>query len=322
MPTSQNLSSPPLITFIVTTYNLSSELVTECLKSIMALSLSKEQRQIIVVDDGSDLPAISELTVFANDMTYVYQPNQGLSVARNTGLKLATGRFIQFVDGDDCLIQPQYEHCLDIIRYHEPVDMVLFYASQLKDHPVDLSFDGPMTGADFMQKHNVRASACGYIFRADRLGDLRFTAGIFHEDEEFTPRLLLRVHNLYTTNAPAYFYRQRNGSIIHNKQTRDKRLQDAFGVILRLKAISKSFSKDSEPEKSAALDRRVAQLSMDYLVNVARLTRSYKKLGEGIDTLAQHGLYPLPDNHYTKKYTLFRHLIKSKMGRMALIAFL
>lgn len=51
----------PLISFIVTTYNLPIEYITECLKSVMRLSLNKREREIILVDDGSDLTPLNEL---------------------------------------------------------------------------------------------------------------------------------------------------------------------------------------------------------------------------------------------------------------------
>ena len=51
----------PLVTFIVTTYNLDAELLKECIESITRLSISIEDREIIVIDDGSDLPAINSL---------------------------------------------------------------------------------------------------------------------------------------------------------------------------------------------------------------------------------------------------------------------
>lgn len=309
-----------MISFIITTYNLPVEMLRECFDSIMALSLTREQREIILIDDGSETSPLYGLSTYADDIIYLRQPNSGLSVARNTGLKLATGKFIQFVDGDDSLIQADYEHCVDLIRYHEPVDMVMFFATQTKNHPVDFSCEGPMTGVNYMEANNVRAAAWGYVFRKECLGDLRFTQGIFHEDEEFTPQLLLRVKSLYVTKAKAYYYRKRNGSITHSlsKENKDKRLGDTLGVILRLKEIAGNC----EDNKRVALERRVAQLTMDYLVNIIRLTRSHDKLNEAIATLTGNGLYPLPDKHYTRKYALFRRLIQNKAGRVALMTLL
>lgn len=322
MQTTQNIPQQPLITFIVTIYNLPIKLIHECLDSIISLSLSKEQREIIVIDDGSDISQVNELVRYASDIIYVRQPNQGVSVARNLGIKIASGTFIQFIDGDDCLIQAEYEHCLDIIRYHEPVDMVLFYLSQSKKSPMDVYYEGPMTGVDYMENNNVRGSVCSYVFRAERLGDLHFTPGIVHgEDEEFTPQLLLRVRNLYTTQAKAYFYRNRNDSVSHkkSKQNIDDRINDTLKVILSLKNVASNNKDEKERE---AINRRVAQLSMDYIVNVIRLTRSFKRLHENINLLTEHQLYPLPNKTYTKKYVIFNKLIRSKVGRFILMALL
>lgn len=321
MSTSQTLSSRPLISFIITTYNIPGDLLCECLKSITALSLTREQREIIVIDDGSEISLVNELTEIADDIIYLRQPNRGLSSARNIGLQIANGVFIQFIDGDDCLLQASYEHCLDIIRYYEPVDMVLFLESQSKDNIIDVAFNGPMTGVQFMNTHNMRASACGYIFRADRLGTLRFTPGIYHEDEEFTPQLLLHMHDVYTTPAKAYYYRQRSGSITHtvDKKENNKRLNDILGVILHLQAIAQQ---DGDEERKEALTRRIAQLSMDYLVNVIWLTRSHRRLGDAIRLLRKHGLFPLPDKRYTRKYIIFSRLIQSRIGRIILMTLL
>ena len=50
-----------LISFIITTYNLPTEYLAECLKSILQLSLNPKEREIILVDDGSDLADINDL---------------------------------------------------------------------------------------------------------------------------------------------------------------------------------------------------------------------------------------------------------------------
>ena len=67
----QGLQKRPLISFIVTTYNLQPELLAECLDSIMALSLSDQEREVILVDDGSDIPAIMQLTDYQNNIIYI-----------------------------------------------------------------------------------------------------------------------------------------------------------------------------------------------------------------------------------------------------------
>ena len=106
----------PLVTFIITYYNLPVQMLCECINSIMALSLKPEEREILIIDDGSDVSPMNGLMQYGDEIIYVRQPNGGLSAARNKGIETATGQFLQFVDADDHLITTAYDHCLDIDR--------------------------------------------------------------------------------------------------------------------------------------------------------------------------------------------------------------
>lgn len=317
MPTAQTISSTPLITFIITAYNLPPDLLKTCVESIERLSLAMKEHEIILVDDGSDIPAIDNLPDHADHITYIRQAHQGLSAARNMGLRCATGQYIQFVDGDDYLIQAPYGHCLDIVRYQN-ADIVIFHETSNNKPSIPLEYDGPISGVTYMHRNNLRASTCGYIFRRSILGSLRFTSGRLHEDEEFTPQLMLRAERVFSTSAEAYFYRKRPESIMSKKSKRHvaKRLSDMVDIILKLQSVA-----NSGPEiDRVALNRRVAQLSMDYLYNTIKLTHSRKHLEEAVDTLRRHGLFPLPKKNYTKKYTTFRALVGNPIGRRILLA--
>lgn len=306
----------PLISFIIAAYNLPVEMLQECISHILKLSLSKEEREIIVIDDGSDVSPLNDLLDVRDRIIYLRQRNQGLSVARNTGIRLATGKYIQFVDGDDCLLNVPYEHCLDIARYHTP-DVVLFEATDTNQVEVPFTFEGPISGSSYMHNNNLRAAAWGYIFRRSILINLRFTPGILHEDEEFTPQLMLRAERVFVTNAKAYFYRQRKGSIINSSDKNHKlrRLADTERVIFHLQDVAETL-----PEiDRVALKRRVAQLSMDYLYNTIQLTRSNEHLEQAVEHLRKRGLFPLPDKDYTRKYKLFRKAANTKIGRRLLI---
>ena len=121
----------PLVTFIVTCYNLPVAMLCECIDSILALSLSPAEREIIVVDDGSESSPMNGLMPYGTDIIYVRQQNQGVSIARNNALRMAHGQFIQFVDGDDYLIREPYECCLDLIRNHPDAEVVMFDFTQI-----------------------------------------------------------------------------------------------------------------------------------------------------------------------------------------------
>ena len=301
----------PLVSFVLTYFNLPVKMLCECIDSILALSLEPYEREIIVIDDGSESSPMNDLMKYGQNIIYVRQQNQGLSSARNTGIQMATGDYLQFVDSDDLLAKAPYEHCLDIIRKNRP-EMVIFDFT--KTSPEDKSYkDSPFqSGSDYMRHQNIRGTACGYILRRSILGDLRFTPGIYHEDEEFTPQLLLRAETVCVTHAEAYIYRVRPNSIITGQDIRKKikKLDDMKGVLLRLNTMADRLPTNDK----TALQRRVAQLTMDYLYNIIQQTRSRHYLDRKIAELRKIGLFPLPDKDYTTKYTWFRRLTNSSKG--------
>ena len=311
--TQSNTSTPPLVTFIVAYYNLPVTMLCQCLDSILALSLSNAEREIIVIDDGSDDNPLPSLGRYLDDIIYVRQRNCGLSEARNRGIQIASGQYVQFVDADDYLLRIPYEHCLDLVRYQKS-DVVMFDLTDDSEASptADFNSDDLKSGTEYLSHHNLHASACGYLFRRAILGQLRFTPGILHEDEEFTPQLLLRAETVASTNAQAYYYRRRPHSITTENDPRRvvRRLNDSLQVILKLNRIA-----DTLPtSERLALSRRVAQLTMDYVYNIIVQTRSRHYLDRKLAYLRKAGLFPLPDRDYTTKYKWFRRLTNSSMG--------
>jgi glycosyltransferase involved in cell wall biosynthesis len=306
-----------LVSFIIPFYNVPLDLLRQCLDSILALSLHPAERELILVDDGSDQSPLFQLQAYLPSIIYLRQPNGGLSSARNTGLRMASGRYVQFVDADDMLVNAAYDHCLDLVRYSQP-DMVMFDLTDKQPTKTAVFDDMPqMNGTYLLRHHNIRGSACGYLFRRKILGELRFTNGIYHEDEEFTPLLLLRADTVVSTNAQAYFYRKREGSIITASSMRHRlrRLSDAQQVLFRLQHTADTLPADAR----LALQRRVHQLTMDYIYNVILLTNSRHYLNRKLDELKRRNIYPLPNREYTHKYTWFRRMANSRVGLTVLM---
>ena len=73
----------PLVSFILTYYNQPVQMLCECINSILALSLQPNEREIIVVDDGSNVSPMNGLMQYGDELVYVRQKNSGLSMARN-----------------------------------------------------------------------------------------------------------------------------------------------------------------------------------------------------------------------------------------------
>lgn len=311
----------PLVSFIITTSKHQKEYLVECIKSILQLSLNPKEREIILIDDGSDICPLNDLAEYLPNIIYLRQPNQGVSVARNYGMKIATGKYIQFIDGDDYILKAAYEHCLDIVRYHQP-DIVTFnYCKNNKNIEPSYELPTPVTGTDFLNNNNLHGAAWSYIFRHSIVGSLQFTPGIVYgEDEEFTPQLFLRAERIFKINTEAYFYRDNKNSVSHqyHKEKIQLHMDNSMEVLLHLQQL---LDKIPVAERQA-LNRRIAQLTMDYLYNNIRLNHSLISLNKCIKQLRSHGLYPLPDKDYTKKYTMFRKAISTYLGRIGLLLFI
>ena len=284
----------PLISFVVTYYNEPYALLRACIESILALNLSPDEAEMLVVEDGVEHKVEDEVHALSPLVNYVCQEHAGLSVARNTGISHSHGTYIQFVDADDCLEPLAYAAVLEHLRSQED-DAVMFRMTTKQGRQGGQLSCQKTTGEDFLLRHNLRAAAWGYAFRREILGNLRFSPGLLHEDELFTPQLLLRVKTLRLLDVKAYFYRQREGTITHAKspETVKKRLDDIFSIIIALRSLEQPL-----------LNRRIRQLTVDYIQNTWMLTRSHSELQQRCSQLRSEGLLPLPIRMYSLRYFL------------------
>lgn len=91
----------PLVSIIIPAYN-AEKFITEAIDS--SVNQTWPNKEIIVIDDGSSDNTLHVAQQYAADCVKVYsQSNRGASVARNKGLSLAKGKYIQFLDADDIL---------------------------------------------------------------------------------------------------------------------------------------------------------------------------------------------------------------------------
>lgn len=288
----------PLISFIVASYNTPDTLLQECVNSIISINVSKE---ILIVDDGSEKAVVSNVSCCK-----VYRiEHSGLSAARNFALKKASGIYVQFVDADDYLFSDVYIKILEH-AVNNDLDMISFaFSNRRKSHLTN--FSSVMTGAEYMLHNNIHGAACMFVFKRTILDSLRFTNGIYHEDEEFTPLLMLKATRFEKTDSIAYFYRMHANTITTscNEEHIIKRLNDNLLVILNLQEWANDIS-DMLSKK--ALTRRIDQLCMDYLYNIVRLRKT--ELKSRLSDLRENGLFPLPLKFYTLKYYLFALVTK------------
>ncbi|MGK6317780.1 glycosyltransferase [Neorhizobium sp. DT-125] len=89
----------PVVSIVMPTYNR-GELISGAIKSV--LSQTYRNFQLIIVDDGSRDDTRSVVEGFNDSrIIYIWQENQGVSAARNTGLRAATGEYVAYIDSDN-----------------------------------------------------------------------------------------------------------------------------------------------------------------------------------------------------------------------------
>ena len=92
-----------LFSVIIPIYNC-EEYLEECVDSVLGQTIGSEKIEIILVNDGStdnSAEICKEYEKKYNNILYIEQKNQGVSAARNNGLKHASGELINFIDSDD-----------------------------------------------------------------------------------------------------------------------------------------------------------------------------------------------------------------------------
>jgi glycosyltransferase involved in cell wall biosynthesis len=135
----------PLVSVIIPAYN-SAAFLSDAVDS--AVRQTYRSVELIIVNDGStdDTSSLAErLAAHDARITVVHQPNAGLSAARNTGLKVARGEFVSFLDADDALLPEKIEHQVAFLREHPDCDLVYsdHYIANAKLEPIGLRAPGP-----------------------------------------------------------------------------------------------------------------------------------------------------------------------------------
>lgn len=220
------------LSYIVPVYNVQMYL-GKCIDSLLHQGLQEQEYEIILIDDGSADASGSICDDFASKFDQIrvlHQHNQGLSAARNAGINVATGKYVQFVDSDDylqpfvvgSLLDKAEKEDLDVLRFnYQIVNEVGKTHHPYKEEKVDADFgDMVVSGEVFLEnKLGTSCYACQFIVRANliRENSLYFTPGIYFEDTVWTPEMLRSAHSVNSIDIIVYNYMQRSQSITKDR---------------------------------------------------------------------------------------------------------
>ena len=212
------------LTIIIPVYNI-KEYIERCVLSLG--NISDTQIEILMIDDGStdgsDI-VCDKLSQTNKSVKVIHQKNMGLSEARNTGIKNASGDYIFFVDGDDYLSGGAIGYILNAINTYSDIyiiDHANIYEG-IKKEIVEKKFKpnvSVMSGSEVLAMNgaiSAWSSICKRTFLYDN--NLYFTPNLIHEDFEFSIRLYSLAKSVEHLAVPVYNYVcDRTGSIMNSK---------------------------------------------------------------------------------------------------------
>lgn len=299
-----------ILSVIVPVYNVSKYLA-KCLDSLLCQDLRADEYEIIVVNDGSTDNSGEIAAEYADkysNIVLINQENQGLSGARNTGINVAQGKYIQFVDSDDyletnvlkTLVDKMESDNLDVLRFnYQNVNENYEVYEPYKEHKPFVDYrDEICDGLTFLtERLGYACYAVQFIIKSELLkmdGNL-FKTGIYFEDTEWTPRILTQAQRVTSTDFMVYNYLLRSGSITNSVLIEKKRkvLDDKIALVQSLKEqmVDKSDKRWYEGMISATMVSIFGCIVDDF----------YKEKNTYVSTLMQSGVFPLNKYHLSKR---------------------
>lgn len=216
-----------LISIIVPIFNV-QDYLSKCLDSLVRQTY--KNIEIILVDDGSTDASGDICKKFASldsRIKIISKANQGLSSARNDGIRIATGEYIFFVDSDDYIALDTVAYMYGYMIKHREVDMALFNYRDvfMKDSKLSKNIcknpiikDAIWSEHDFWNAYylinNVFCTvAWNKIYKKKLFENLRYKNGMLNEDELIIRSLVKKCNKIGITHRVFYYYVQRVNSI-------------------------------------------------------------------------------------------------------------
>lgn len=242
-----------LFSIIIPMYNV-QDYIERCVKSCERQNLQSQEYEVVIVNDGSSdnsLKIASSLASEFDNITIITKENGGLSSARNTGIKSSSGDYVWFVDSDD-YIEDNIVGTISSICHNLDLDILSLSKANVVDDNIKyhLLFPSVKDGSVYSGKDAIRLSrmpnicAPYSVYKRSFLiqHSLFFVEGIFHEDNEFTPRAYYFAQKVSCVNKVCYYACLRSNSI--TSTVNPKRSYDLVKVANCLQSFSASVEKD------------------------------------------------------------------------------
>ncbi|MBE6230389.1 MAG: glycosyltransferase family 2 protein [Bacteroidales bacterium] len=225
----------PKISIIIPVYNV-EKLLPRCLDSVISQTL--QEIEIICVDDGSPDNSLAVLREYERKeprMKVISQANKRQGGARNTGMGVATGEYIGFVDSDDYIDPDYYQKLYEAAKAHNS-DMACCGIIKHKAHIT--KYVAKYTGCHLFSESGSKFRICNcppdfhpvnklYLRRMLLENSITFEEHRYYEDVEFVSRAIYAASSIVTVPDTFYHYMYNGESTVKSRQTLQKQ-QDLY----------------------------------------------------------------------------------------------
>ena len=247
----------PKVSIIVPVHNTADFLIS-CIDSIKNQTL--KDIEIILVENAStdnSLKLCHELAIEDQRIKVIHIEKADLSTARNEGVKIASGKYIGFVDSDDTILPTMYEdmYTFAVKNKLELIDCNFYCKYDNKPNKYPYSQDGKrsiLTAKEAVSlnlREKISRVVCTMLYHKKLFDTLQFPADMYYEDRASTFLFMATAQRVGIINKAYYAYYQRTGSINRAKTFRKYR-DYAESNCRRLKFIKESGFYNNEKDQA------------------------------------------------------------------------
>jgi glycosyltransferase involved in cell wall biosynthesis len=289
-----------LLSIIIPIYNV-EPYVEKCLRSLEKQDISTDDYEILCINDGSpdnSREIVLRLQKEFRNIFLIDQENQGVSIARNNGVKKAGGKYLLFIDPDDFVQVNSLGGILkDAVSNQAQIVIPGFTFVDINNHLIEVTNnyrqeEKILTGLEAYDNTHVKGQtgadlAVGIIFEADFLknNNLHFLPDVpFLEDGEFLARTHCLASRCLMTKRPLYSHVViRQGSATHSDLFNTDRARKGFVIAANnLKYFQQTQSLDIK--QKLFLNGSIVQFVLLVVYSALR-TRSIEILKTAINNL-------------------------------------
>ena len=305
------------ISLIIAAYNV-EKFLEKCVRSCCNQSVDPSVYEIIVVNDGSTdgtLSILKQLKLEFKNLLIIDQANQGLGAARNAGLKMSSGDYVWFIDGDDYLAEQVLNGIIECINKNKADVLILNYDivdqnyNTITGKANEIIISGDVeSGSKFYSNNFLKNYTWTFIFNINlfRNYDINFQERINMQDSEILPKLLIHAPRVSFFNETCYYYVQHPNSFT-NSNRGSVRYKYFESIVIVYNSLA-SFLKDEangDMDMIDGLNKKLKAIKEMVFYHLIFYKYDEVTMSKIISLLKDNNLYPL--NIETKlKYKLLK----------------